>query len=101
MQHEFPGRIEPYAAGQALEELAPLREGAEGAARLGRVLAPFGKQNTTHRHDLHTVDYPYVLQRFFSDDGLKGTGIYASKIFAPFGFYQELILTAVDRFGER
>ena len=68
--------------------------------RLGRFLMPLGKQNTTHRHDLHTVEYPYVLQRFLGPEGLKGTGIYASKIFAPFGFYQELILTAVDRFGE-
>jgi hypothetical protein len=68
--------------------------------RLGRYLMPVGKQNTTHRHDLHTIDYPYAIQRFFSDDGLKGTGIYVSKIFAPFGFYQELIVTAVDRFGE-
>ena len=68
--------------------------------RLGRYLMPVGKQNTTHRHDLHTIDYPYVIERFFSGEGLKGTGIYASKIFAPFGFYQELILTAVDRFGE-
>ena len=68
--------------------------------RLGRYLMPVGKQNTTHRHDLHTIDYPYVIQRFFSDEGLKGTGIYASRIFAPFGFYQELVLTAVDRFGE-
>ena len=69
--------------------------------RLGRFLMPVGKQNTTHRHDLHTIDYPYVVQRFFGDEGLKGTGVYASRIFAPFGFYQELILTAVDRFGER
>ena len=68
--------------------------------RLGRFNMPLGKQNTTHRHDLHTVEYPYVLQRFLGPEGLKGTGIYASKIFAPFGFYQELILTAVDRFGE-
>ena len=68
--------------------------------RLGRYLMPVGKQNTTHRHDLHTIEYPYVLQRFLGDEGLKGTGIYASRIFAPFGFYQELILTAVDRFGE-
>ena len=68
--------------------------------RLGRFLMPVGKQNTTHRHDLHTVDYPYAIQRFFGEEGLKGTGIYASRIFAPFGFYQELILTAVDRFGE-
>jgi hypothetical protein len=70
-------------------------------ARLGRFLMPVGKQNTTHRHDLHSVDYPYVVQRFFGEEGLKGTGLYASKIFAPFGFYQELILTAVDRFGEK
>ena len=69
--------------------------------RLGRFLMPFGKQNTTHRHDLHTIEYPYVIQRFLSDDGLKGTGIWGSRVFAPFGFYQELQLTAVDRLGER
>jgi hypothetical protein len=46
--------------------------------RLGRYLMPVGKQNTTHRHDLHTVDYPYVIQRFFGEEGLKGTGVYAS-----------------------
>src|SRR5256885_13232821 len=67
--------------------------------RLGRYLMPFGKQNTTHRHDLHTVEYPWVIQRFLSSDALKGTGAYASRVFAPFGFYQELQVTAVDRFG--
>jgi hypothetical protein len=69
--------------------------------RLGRYLMPFGKQNTTHRHDLHTVEYPYVIQRFFAPDGLKGTGIEASRVFSPFGFYQELSVLAVDRLGER
>lgn len=69
--------------------------------KLGRYLMPFGKQNTTHRHDLHTTEYPYVLQRFLSDDGLKGTGIWVSKVFAPFGFYQELQATVVDRLGSR
>ncbi len=68
--------------------------------KLGRYLMPFGKQNLTHRHDLHTVEYPYVIQQFFAPDGLKGTGLWASKIFAPFGFYQELQVTAVDRFGD-
>ncbi|HEX6049556.1 MAG TPA: hypothetical protein VFZ21_09810 [Gemmatimonadaceae bacterium] len=68
--------------------------------RLGRFLMPVGKQNTTHGHDLHTIEYPYALQRFFGAEGLKGTGLYASRVFAPLGFYQELILTAVDRFGE-
>ena len=69
--------------------------------KLGRYLMPFGKQNTTHRHDLHTIEYPYVIQKFLSDDGLKGTGIWVSKVFAPFGFYQELQATAVDRLGSR
>jgi hypothetical protein len=69
-------------------------------ARVGRELLPFGKINLTHRHDLHAVEYPWVLQRFFGPEGLKGTGLYVSKIFAPLGFYQELIVTANDRMGE-
>jgi hypothetical protein len=69
-------------------------------ARFGRLLTPFGKQNTTHRHDLHTLEYPWVIQRFFGPEGLKTTGVYASRLFAPFGFYQELIVTAGDRLGE-
>ena len=69
-------------------------------ARLGRFLAPFGKQNTTHRHDLHTVDHSYVVQRLLGEEGLKGTGVYLSRVLAPLGFYQELIVTAVDRLGE-
>ena len=68
--------------------------------RLGRFLMPVGKQNTTHRHDLHTIEYPWVIQRFLGEEGLKGTGLYVSRIFAPLGFYQELLLTAVDRVGE-
>ena len=69
--------------------------------KLGRYLMPFGKQNTTHRHDLHTIEYPYVIQRFFSAEGLKGTGVWGSRVFSPFGFYQELQVTAIDRLGER
>jgi hypothetical protein len=69
--------------------------------RLGRYLMPVGKQNTTHRHDLHTIEYPYVIQRFFGAEGLKGTGVQASRVFSPFGFYQEIIVNAVDRLGER
>jgi hypothetical protein len=69
-------------------------------ARVGRFLMPVGKQNTTHRHDLHTVEYPWVIKSFFGDEGLTGTGIYLSRIFAPFGFYQEIQASVVDRFGE-
>lgn len=68
--------------------------------RAGRWLMPFGKQNSVHRHDLHTVDYPYVLQRFLGEEGGRGTGLWLGRIFSPFGFYQELIVTAIDRLGE-
>ena len=68
--------------------------------RLGRFFMPMGKQITTHRHDLHTVEYPWVIQRFFGPEGLKGTGVYASRVFAPFGFYQEIQVVAADRLGE-
>ena len=47
--------------------------------RLGRFIVPFGKQNLTHRHDLHTLEYPWVLQRFLGPEGLKGTGGYAEQ----------------------
>lgn len=69
-------------------------------ARIGRFLMPFGKLNTTHRHDLHTIEYPWVVQTFLGAEGLKGTGLYASRVFSPFGFYQELQVTAVDGLGE-
>jgi len=32
--------------------------------RIGRFLTPLGKINATHRHDLHTIEYPWVIQRF-------------------------------------
>jgi hypothetical protein len=65
--------------------------------KIGRFLMPFGKQNLTHRHDLHTIEYPYVIQKLLSPDGFKGTGFWGSRVFSPFGFYQEVQVTAVDR----
>ena len=69
--------------------------------KIGRFLMPVGKQNTTHRHDLHTVEYPYVIQKFFGPEGQKGTGLWLSRVFAPFGFYQEIQLTMIDRIAEK
>src|SRR5215218_3571314 len=74
---------------------------AQLEAHLGRFFMPFGKQITTHRHDLHTIEYPYVIQRFFSDEGLRGTGLWVSRVFSPFGFFQELNVTAIDRIADR
>ncbi|MDQ3242498.1 MAG: hypothetical protein M3Q09_02065 [Gemmatimonadota bacterium] len=70
------------------------------AARIGRFHMPFGKQNTTHRAELQTIAYPHVIQNFLGPEGSKGTGLWFSKVLAPFGFYQELLLTAVDNFVE-
>ncbi len=89
---------EGVAVEQAFLTATALPWGLE--VRAGRFLMPIGKQNTTHRHDLHTLEFPAVLQRFLGAEGLKGTGVHVSKVFAPLGFYQELQLTAVDRFGE-
>ncbi|MFL5612437.1 MAG: hypothetical protein ACJ796_02100 [Gemmatimonadaceae bacterium] len=108
----FQAVVDPYFRGDVFLGLSDLEKVSIEQAfltstgirdleiRLGRYLMPFGKQNTTHRHDLHTVEYPWVIQRFLSSDALKGTGAYASRVFAPFGFYQELQVTAVDRFGD-
>ena len=68
--------------------------------RVGRFHLPFGKQNTTHRAELHTVEYPHVIQRMLGAEGGKGTGLALSKIFSPLGFYQEMQLTAIERFPE-
>ena len=68
--------------------------------RLGRVLLPVGKINATHRHDLHTAEYPWVTQRFLGPEGLKGTGVWGLRVFAPFGFFQEVNVAVSDRFGE-
>lgn len=67
--------------------------------KAGRFHVPIGKQNVIHRPELHTLEYPYVIQRFLGPEGGKGTGLWVSKLFAPFGFYQELQLVAMDRFG--
>ncbi len=90
--------VEKIAIEQAYLTATALPAGLE--VRGGRFLMPVGKQNTTHRHDLHTVEYPWVIRSFLGEEGLTGTGIWASRIFAPFGFYQELQATVVDRFGE-
>jgi hypothetical protein len=110
----FQAAVDPYFRGDVFiglsdEEGAAIEQAYLTAtalpyqleARVGRFFMPVGKQITTHRHDLHTIEYPYVIQRFFGPEGLKGTGVYASRVFSPFGFYQELIGTVVDRFGEQ
>jgi hypothetical protein len=79
---------EAYATAMALP--------AHLQARIGRFHMPFGKQNTTHRAELHTLEYPWAIQRFLGEEALKGTGVSVSRIGAPLGWYQELIVTGVE-----
>ena len=64
-------------------------------ASLGRFPLPFGKENPLHRHDLHTIDYPYVIRRFLGEDGGRGTGARVSRVFTRFGV-QEIVLAVAD-----
>jgi hypothetical protein len=74
---------------------------SQSEIRVGRFLMPIGAQNTTHQHDLHTTEYPWVIQQFFGTRGLQGTGVYASAAGSPLGWHQEVIVTAIDRLGQR
>jgi hypothetical protein len=89
---------EGVAIEQAFLTTTALPAGVE--VRLGRFLMPVTRLNLTHREALHTVEFPWVYQRFLGPEGLKGTGVQASRVFSPFGFYQELLVTIVDGLGE-
>jgi hypothetical protein len=89
---------EGVAIEQAFLTTTALPAGVE--VRLGRFLMPVARLNLTHREALHTVEFPWVYQRFLGPEGLKGTGVQASRVFSPFGFYQELLVTMVDGLGE-
>ena len=69
-------------------------------ARAGRFQLPVGKQNTTHRSHLPTIDYPYVIQRFLGPHGGRGTGAWLGSSFDILGFSQDLQLTMVEQFPE-
>ena len=68
----------------------------EVQARVGRFHLPMGKVNLTHRPELLTVEYPLAIRTYFSDEGFTGTGISASRIFAPFGYFQEIQLFVLN-----
>ena len=46
--------------------------------KIGKFRNQFGQLNRWHQHALPQVDRPYVLVRFFSDEGLSGMGVGAN-----------------------
>lgn len=69
-------------------------------AKAGRFHLPFGQQNTTHRAELYTVDYPLVIRRFLGSQGGMGTGVGLRTAFELFGGRQEVQLTAIEQFPD-
>jgi hypothetical protein len=60
-------------------------------ATLGKFKPHFTKVNTLHPHAFSFVDFPIMIGRFFSDEGLFMEGISASWLVPnPYDFYQEL-----------
>jgi hypothetical protein len=55
--------------------------------------------NLIHRPEQITVDYPWMVREFLSDEGLASNGVGLSRIFAPLGFFQELLVYGVSSLG--
>lgn len=51
----------------------------------GKFRTPFGTYNRWHLHSLPTLEYPLYIRKFFSDEGLDGTGISGSMLFSGIG----------------
>jgi hypothetical protein len=69
--------------------------------KLGKFRVPIGKQNISHRHNLHTPEYPYVIQRYMGETGTKGTGLQIGRQFNIQALKPELTFSVIDRIGER
>lgn len=86
----FSGAVDPYTRADAIvtvgsvgnESEVDLEEGyltffqlpANLQARVGKFRTEFGKTNPVHLHALPWTDYPLVIQRYFGEEGLSGTG---------------------------
>lgn len=85
--------VDPYAKANFFVAFTP--EGAEleegyltftalpfdFTARVGKMLASFGKMNLLHPDGRPWIDQPLVLTNFFGDEGLNDSGVSVSKIF--------------------
>lgn len=88
----FQAFIDPYAKGNFFFSVT--REGIdveEGyahfvtlpydlTAKVGKMKAFFGKDNTWHTHVRPWVDQPLVIHNFFGDEGLNDRGVSVSKL---------------------
>ena len=98
----FQAFIDPYAKANFFLSLTPegidVEEGYANfitlpydlTAKVGKMKAYFGKDNTWHTHVRPWVDQPLVIHNLFGEEGLNDTGISLSKTFSnPWNIYLE------------
>jgi hypothetical protein len=87
----FEAFIDPYAKGRFFLSVTPegidVEEGYANfvalphdfTAKVGKMKALFGKDNTWHTHIRPWADQPLVVHNFFGDEGLSDSGVSVSK----------------------
>jgi len=99
----FQAFVDPYAKANFFLSLTPqgidVEEGYANfvtlpydlTAKVGKMKAYFGKDNTWHTHVRPWVDQPLVIHNLFGgDEGLNDTGVSVSKVFPnPWNLYLE------------
>lgn len=70
---------------------------ADLQARVGRFKSSFGKANPVHTHALPWVEYPFVIQNYFGEEGLAGEGLGLSWLVPnPWNQYIELTYEVIN-----
>jgi hypothetical protein len=89
----FEAFVDPYMKGKFFLSITPegidVEEGYVNlltlpydlTAKIGKMKAMFGKDNTWHTHVRPWVDQPLVVHNFFGDEGLNDRGVSISKSF--------------------
>jgi len=98
----FQAYVDPYAKANFFLSVTPkgidVEEGYANfvtlpydlTAKVGKMKAYFGKDNTWHTHVRPWVDQPLVIHNFFGDEGLSDSGLSVSKsISNPWHTYLE------------
>ena len=98
----FQAFVDPYAKANFFLSLTPegidVEEGYANfvtlpydlTAKVGKMKAYFGKDNTWHTHVRPWIDQPLVIHNLFGDEGLNDTGVSVSKVFSnPWNVFLE------------
>jgi hypothetical protein len=105
----FSGAVDPYTRADIIATIGDENTGEYSAdleeayvtflqlpynlqARVGKFRSEFGRANPIHLHALPWPDYPLVIQRYFGEEGLSGTGAELSWL-VPNPWHQYISLT--------